>query len=257
MRVRPLRGFTLIELLVVISIIALLIAILLPALGKARASAGAVVCMSNTAQMAKANEMFADENHEHYPYNYWLGDGSEWVKRYQAGSRQRVVYWMVDPIFLSYLGFTDEQVNNATRGGNANQTWGAQWPDDYLCPQWEDNNNAFNHRNSYGYSRGRRGNAVNVAHRPKIPDPDEAYGFMDAAGWHLQERMADYKKLWDARGNNAPDSQVNYRHDESVNVSYFDGHVARVHKSELFFYTNGGNAPDKERNAKHWTLQKK
>jgi len=53
------RGFTLIELLVVISIIALLIAILLPVLGNARESAERVECLSYQRQMVTASVSFA------------------------------------------------------------------------------------------------------------------------------------------------------------------------------------------------------
>ena len=56
------RGFTLIELLVVISIIALLMSILMPALGRARKSAQRIVCGTNLKQIAVAGLMFADDN---------------------------------------------------------------------------------------------------------------------------------------------------------------------------------------------------
>lgn len=60
----PRRGFTLIELLVVIAVIALLIAILLPALGQARASGRTTVCLSQLRQLAIAWSNYAGENKE-------------------------------------------------------------------------------------------------------------------------------------------------------------------------------------------------
>jgi prepilin-type N-terminal cleavage/methylation domain-containing protein/prepilin-type processing-associated H-X9-DG protein len=66
------NGFTLVELLVVIGIISVLIAILMPALNKARAAAKAVECQSNMRQIVMALAMYRNENRDVcYPFYEW------------------------------------------------------------------------------------------------------------------------------------------------------------------------------------------
>jgi prepilin-type N-terminal cleavage/methylation domain-containing protein len=61
------KGFTLVELLVVIGIIALLISVLLPALGKAREQAKATQCLSNLRQLGLGLQLYRGDNKDYYP----------------------------------------------------------------------------------------------------------------------------------------------------------------------------------------------
>jgi prepilin-type N-terminal cleavage/methylation domain-containing protein len=118
-------GFTLIELLVVIAIIALLMSILMPALGRVRKQARSVVCQTNLKQWGVIWAMYADDNNGLFPKRRGGTNDTRWINvlfdYYYKDDKFRVCPMARKIAFPQYPPGASDTL---TVGGDAETSWG-------------------------------------------------------------------------------------------------------------------------------------
>lgn len=127
-RLAGIAGFTLIELLVVISIIALLMSIMLPALGAARENAKKMICSTNLRSIGTASNLFVQDNDGWLP----VGDGKSFVGSPYEGIYPHRQAWYKD--IALYLELANDPWIKESKASFVAKDIGYDAPDIFVCP---------------------------------------------------------------------------------------------------------------------------
>ena len=278
-------AFTLIELLVVIAVIAVLVGILLPALGRARDSGRATACMSNMRQVSLGWHMYADAHRDisvgHKPASL-PGGAANPENWYDVGNglKFRPSWIATMGGFVGVYAFA-EPSTSASRQDFTSKV--------YQCPSAPERVDERNHSLGYNYqflgnSRKSGGQYINYPRtRTSVAAPSGTLLCADAAGTEAglprdsrlpyNNNGSDYAEEGNHaytldpprltpmsdRGSGAPGRPrpaVAPRHQDRVNCVFVDGHGKVMSDSQLGYrknpdgsYRDEGKGPDGPRNA--------
>jgi len=197
--------FTLVELLAVILIISILSGLLLPALNRARSVARRSQCAGILKSFGQAAMLYAG-NHTDY-----------WVPPQKPS-------WHAGMEFRQLIGMPGETVNGLEA---TDETVPLKW----LCPD----SGAILYRRpfayySFGATLDNLQSTGNYAFRlPRLRAPSGSAAWMDTIGAYATI-LNTYRE---EASNVAPDGRLAYRHANSLNAVFFDGHVELLRREEV------------------------
>ena len=209
-------AFTLVELLLTITIIALLTAIMVPSLAKARQQGRSTVCAGNLHQLGLATNMYLDEHNDAFwPYKWDTPGSTNW--------------WFGSETGGPHVGQTDRLLD---RNQSILATYIENVHDTFLCPGFPYNRPSYypkfrDRSTSYGYNvHLAPGGAFSAQRRDRIARPDEVFVFADGVHFDFYaDRLNEPPYIYYAPNTNIRTGYGHFRHNGLANVLYLDRHV--------------------------------
>ena len=232
--------FTLIELLVVIAIIAILAAMLLPALRQAKESANQIKCASNIKQFGNALQMYVIDSNSYAPYGKFA-IGSD-IPGGLPHHPKLVAYmswtwnFQLWPYLKSYEVFlcpsSQRTVENLITGSGGTHAWSTYNSHGFVY--------GYNTRLSSYYD-----SAAPPTYRTPMKStvwrhPSQAVAFGDTRNQYsripgdLMIPVHQQHKWGTDSGQNLTPEQVSHRHNDMTNLGYADGHVKAMRTLDIF-----------------------